>query len=67
MYHIEGDVLGRGNVRSSSPKLGETDNSPPPSYEDAMLAGGHCPQQLAEAKTNQATPSNVDGDDVELN
>ncbi|XP_046458861.1 uncharacterized protein LOC124205464 [Daphnia pulex] len=69
LYHIEGDVLGSGNVHSSSPKLGETDDSPPPSYEDAMIACGHSPQQLpAQAKTNQATPSNVNNDeDVELN
>ncbi|XP_046638503.1 uncharacterized protein LOC124316545 isoform X2 [Daphnia pulicaria] len=67
LYHIEGDVLGSGNVHSSSPKLGETDDSPPPSYEDAMIACGHSPQQLpAQAKTNQATPSNVNnGEDVE--
>lgn len=69
LYHIEGDVLGSGNVHSSTPKLGETDDSPPPSYEDAMIACGHSPQQLpAEAKNNQATPSNVNnGEDVELN
>jgi hypothetical protein len=69
LYHIEGDVLGSGNVHSSSPKLGGSDDSPPPSYEDAMIACGHSPQQLpVEAKTNQATPSNVNnGEDVELN
>jgi hypothetical protein len=62
LYHIEEDVLGSGTVLSS-PKMSKLDDLP--SYEDAVLASGH--RQLAEAKINQATPSNVNDNDVEVN
>jgi|688.fasta_scaffold1103940_1 hypothetical protein len=64
LYHIEEDALGSGNVTVHSPKSSKVEDLPP-SYEDAVLASGQ--QQLAEARTNQATPSNVNNDSVEVN
>ena len=65
LYHIEEDALGSGNVTVHCPKSSKVEDLPP-SYEDAILASDH-QQQLAEAGTNQATPSNVNNDSVEVN
>ena len=67
LYHIEEDALGSGNtttVSVHSPKSSKAEDLPP-SYEDAVLASGQ--QQLAEARNNQSTPSNVNNDSVEVN